>query len=193
MMAKLIVTGATREQAMARARRALREFQIEGVASVLPFHKAVMDHPDFVGEQGFKVHTRWIESDFAEPLAAAVRAEPLADTSLLRTAIEIDGRRVTLGLPAVLLQGLAAGANGGVTAAAEKETIDPAAVASPIAGNLHAWKVADGDEVKEGDVIAVMEAMKMEMQVSAHKAGRIALAAQAGTAQALGAVIAHIR
>ena len=193
MMAKLIVTGATREQAMARARRALREFQIEGVASVLPFHKAVMDHPDFVGTDGFKVHTRWIESDFAEPLAAAVRAEPLADTSLLRTAIEIDGRRVTLGLPAVLLQGLAAGATGGVTAAAEKETIDPAAVASPIAGNLHAWKVADGDEVKEGDVIALMEAMKMEMQVSAHKAGRIALAAQAGTAQALGAVIAHIR
>lgn len=193
MMAKLIVTGATREQAMARARRALREFQIEGVASVLPFHKAVMDHPDFVGTDGFKVHTRWIESDFAEPLAAAVRAEPLADTSLLRTAIEIDGRRVTLGLPAVLLQGLAAGATGGVTAAAEKETIDPAAVASPIAGNLHAWKVADGDEVKEGDVIAVMEAMKMEMQVSAHKAGHISLAAQAGTAQALGAVIAHIR
>ena len=193
MMAKLIVTGATREQAMARARRALREFQIEGVASVLPFHKAVMDHPDFVGTDGFKVHTRWIESDFAEPLAAAVRAEPLADTSLLRTAIEIDGRRVTLGLPAVLLQGLAAGASGGATAAAEKETIDPAAVTSPIAGNLHAWKVADGDEVKEGDVIAVMEAMKMEMQVSAHRGGRIQLAAQAGTAQTLGAVLAHIR
>ena len=193
MMAKLIVTGATREQAMARARRALREFQIEGVASVLPFHKAVIEHPDFVGQDGFKVHTRWIESDFAEPLAAAVRAEPLADTSLLRTAIEIDGRRVTLGLPAVLLQGLAAGASGSASAVAEKEVIDPAAVASPIAGNLHAWKVADGDEVKEGDVIAVMEAMKMEMQVSAHKAGRISLAAQAGTAQALGAVIALIR
>ena len=193
MMAKLIVTGATREQAMARARRALREFQIEGVASVLPFHKAVMDHPDFVGEQGFKVHTRWIESDFAEPLAVAVRAEPLADTSLLRTAIEIDGRRVTLGLPAVLLQGLSAGASDGATAAAEKETIDPGAVASPIAGNLHAWKVADGDEVKEGDAIAVMEAMKMEMQVSAHRGGRIQLAAQAGTAQTLGAVLAHIR
>ena len=193
MMAKLIVTGATREQAMARARRALREFQIEGVASVLPFHKAVIEHPDFVGSEGFKVHTRWIESDFAEPLAATVRAEPLADTSLLRTAIEIDGRRVTLGLPAVLLQGLAAGASGSASAVAEKEVIDPAAVASPIAGNLHAWKVADGDEVKEGDVIAVMEAMKMEMQVSAHKTGRISLAAQAGTAQALGAVIALVR
>ena len=193
MMAKLIVTGATRAQALARARRALREFQIEGVASVLPFHKAVIEHPDFVGQDGFKVHTRWIESDFAEPLAAAVRAEPLADTSLLRTAIEIDGRRVQLGLPAVLLQGLAAGSGGVAAAAPAQETVDASAVLSPIAGNLHAWKVAEGDEVKEGDVIAVMEAMKMEMQVAAHQSGSITLAAQAGTAQALGAVIAHIR
>ncbi|WP_291587723.1 acetyl/propionyl/methylcrotonyl-CoA carboxylase subunit alpha [Comamonas sp. UBA7528] len=195
MMAKLIVTGATREQALARARRALREFQIEGVASVLPFHKAVIGHPDFVGQDGFKVHTRWIESGFAEPLAAAVRAEPLPDTSLVRTAIEMDGRRVQLGLPAVLLQGLAAGAGGGgaASAASAPETVDAAAVQSPIAGNLHAWKVADGDAVQEGDVIAVMEAMKMEMQVTAHCSGRIALAAAAGTAQTLGAVIAHIR
>ena len=193
MMAKLIVTGATREQALARARRALREFQIEGVASVLPFHKAVIEHPDFVGADGFKVHTRWIESDFAEPLAAAVRAEPLADTSLLRTAIEIDGRRVQLGLPAVLLQGLAAGSGGVAVAAPAQEAVDASAVLSPIAGNLHAWKVADGDEVNEGDVIAVMEAMKMEMQVAAHQSGRITLAAQAGTAQTLGAVIASIR
>ena len=192
MMAKLIVTGATREQALARARRALAEFQIEGVASVLPFHKAVLNQPDFVGTEGFKVHTRWIETAFAEPLAAAVRAEPLADTSLLRTAIEIDGRRVSLGLPAMLLQGLSAPATGAAPASAQ-QSVDPDAVASPIAGNLHAWKVADGDEVKEGDVIAVMEAMKMEMQVSAHRSGRITMAAQAGSAQSLGAVLAHIR
>ena len=70
--------------------------------------------------------------------------------------------------------------------------MDAAAVTSPIAGNLHAWKVADGDTVQEGDVIAVMEAMKMEMQVTAHRAGRVALTAAAGTAQALGAVIARI-
>ena len=191
MMAKLIVTGATRAQALARARRALAEFQIEGVASVLPFHKAVLNQPDFVGADGFHVHTRWIETEFAEPLAAAARAEPVADTSLLRTAIEIDGRRVSLGLPAMLLQGLSA-PTAAVSQAAQ-QSVDPDAVASPIAGNLHAWKVADGDEVKEGDVIAVMEAMKMEMQVSAHRSGRITMAAQAGTAQTLGAVIAHIR
>ena len=198
LMAKLIVTGATREQALARARRALREFQIEGVASVLPFHRAVIDHPDFVGADGFKVHTRWIESDFAAPLAAALQAssrtEPQPDTSLLRTAIEIDGRRVSLGLPAVLLQGLAAG--GGATAASLTAmaplAVDAAAVASPIAGNLHAWKVAEGDTVQQGDVIAVMEAMKMEMQVIAHCSGCITLTAAAGTSQALGAVIARI-
>ena len=191
MMAKLIVTGATRAQALARARRALAEFQIEGVASVLPFHKAVLNQPDFVGADGFHVHTRWIETEFAEPLAAAARAEPVADTSLLRTAIEIDGRRVSLGLPAMLLQGLSA-PTAAVSQAAQ-QSVDPDAVASPIAGNLHVWKVVDGDEVKEGDVIAVMEAMKMEMQVSAHRSGRITMAVQAGTAQTLGAVIAHIR
>ncbi len=192
MMAKLIVTGATREQALARARRALAEFQIEGVASVLPFHKAVLHQRDFVEADGFKVHTRWIETEFAEPLAAAARAEPSVDTSLLRTAMEIDGRRVQLGLPAMLLQGLSAPASAVAQPAAQQE-VDPDAVSSPIAGNLHAWKVADGDKVQEGDVIAVMEAMKMEMQVAAHKSGRITLAAQPGTAQALGAVIAHIR
>lgn len=192
MMAKLIVTGATREQALARARRALAEFRIEGVASVLPFHKAVLNQADFVGTAGFNVHTRWIETEFAEPLAAAARAEPVADTSLLRTAIEIDGRRVQLGLPAMLLQGLSAPTTG-VSQSVTQQSVDPEAVISPIAGNLHAWKVADGDEVKEGDVIAVMEAMKMEMQVSAHKSGRVTLAAQAGSAQTLGAVIAHIR
>nr|WP_225608661.1 biotin carboxylase N-terminal domain-containing protein [Comamonas sp. CMM01] len=192
MMAKLIVTGATREQALARARRALAEFQIEGVASVLPFHKAVLHQPDFVGADGFKVHTRWIETEFAEPLAAAARAEPVVDTSLVRTAMEIDGRRVQLGLPAMLLQGLSAPASAVAQPAAQQE-LNPDAVSSPIAGNLHAWKVADGDAVQEGDVIAVMEAMKMEMQVAAHKSGRITLAAQPGTAQTLGAVIAHIR
>ncbi|MBF5002847.1 acetyl/propionyl/methylcrotonyl-CoA carboxylase subunit alpha [Diaphorobacter caeni] len=191
MMAKLIVTGATREQALVRARRALKEFQIDGVASVLPFHRAVVNQADFEGADGFKVHTRWIETEFTEPLAAAVRAEPLADTTLTRTAIEIDGRRVTLGLPAALLQGLAA-APGSASQAAPAPAADPNTVESPIAGNLHAWKVQDGDTVNEGDVIAVMEAMKMEMQVTAHKSGKIALLAQAGTAQTLGAALARI-
>ena len=193
LMAKLIVTGATREQALSRARRALAEFHIEGVASVLPFHRAVVDEADFVATDGFKVHTRWIETAFANTLAAAARAEPLADASLLRTAIEIDGRRVALGLPAVLLQGLAAaGGAAQPAAAAPVQEVDASVIAAPIAGNLHAWKVADGDAVQAGDVIAVMEAMKMEMQVTAHRAGRITLCAQAGSYQAAGACIARV-
>lgn len=193
LMAKLIVTGATREQALARARRALREFRIEGVASVLPFHRAVIDHADFLGANGFKVHTRWIESDFAEPLAAAARAEPQHDSSLLRTAIEIDGRRVVLGLPAQLLRGLAdAPASDSAAAPAQATATDAADLPSPIAGTVQAWKVAEGDEVKEGELIAVMEAMKMEMQVHAHRDGRVTWQAPSGVFLAAGARLASI-
>ncbi|MCG5258598.1 ATP-grasp domain-containing protein [Cupriavidus gilardii] len=193
LMAKLIVTGATREQALARARRALREFRIEGVASVLPFHRAVIDHPHFVGTDGFKVHTRWIESDFAEPLAAAARAQPQQDDSLLRTAIEVDGRRMVLGVPAQWIRGLAsAPATGEAEKPAQAAATNPAELPSPIAGTVQAWKVAVGDEVKEGDLIAVMEAMKMEMQVHAHRDGRITWQASAGTFLTAGARLAEI-
>lgn len=194
LMAKLIVTGATREQAIARARRALREFRIEGVASVLPFHRAVIEHADFTGGEGFKVHTRWIETDFANTLAAAVRAEPVPEAGLIRTAMEIDGRRVAIGLPAELLRGLqalpGAAVDGGSATVAPAQ--DAAAVAAPIAGTLQAWKVADGALVEAGDLIGTMEAMKMEMQVTAHRAGRIALRAEAGSYHAAGAGIACI-
>ena len=192
LMAKLIVTGATRAQAIARARRALKEFRIEGLASVLPFHRAVMDHPDFTAADSFKVHTRWIETDFANTLAAAVRAEPLADGALLRTAIEIDGRRVQLGLPALLLAGLQAVAPGTQAAPTGAATADPASVEAPVAGTVAAWKAEEGATVAEGDLIAVMEAMKMETQVLAHRAGRLARLVEAGVYTASGSVLARI-
>lgn len=194
LMAKLIVTGATRQQAIARARRALREFRIEGVASVLPFHRAVMAHPDFVSEEPFKVHTRWIETDFANTLAAAARAEPAPDASLYRTAMEIDGRRVALGLPAELLRGLQSLGGGANMAAASPAAAakDVGAVISPISGTLQSWTVADGSEVQQGDVVAVMDAMKMEMHVCAHRSGRITLNAPEGSYQILEAVLASI-
>ena len=198
LMAKLIVTGATRAQAIARARRALKEFRIEGVASVLPFHRAVMAHGDFTSADEFKVHTRWIETDFANTLAAAVRSEPgVSDAPLTRTAIEIDGRRMALGLPAELLRGLQSGSSSGGNSAAEAHAIaieiDPATVAAPITGTLQSWKVADGDTVVAGDPIASMEAMKMEMQVAAHRAGRIALKVEQGAYITAGTGIAEIR
>jgi acetyl-CoA/propionyl-CoA carboxylase biotin carboxyl carrier protein len=199
LMAKLIITGATRQQAIDRARRALKEFKIDGLASVLPFHRAVMAHPDFVSETAFKVHTRWIETDFVNDLSAAARVEPLPEVSLLRSVIEIDGRRVSLGLPAELLRGLQSlpGAAHMGSLSTEKTDAstaeqDPSAVPAPISGNLLSWKVAEGDAVSEGDVIAVMEAMKMEMQVIAPCSGRINLLAAAGSYQAAGACIARV-
>ena len=192
MMAKLIVTGATREQAIARARRALAEFQIDGIASVLPFHRAVMDHTDFTGG-GFAVHTRWIETDFAEQITLAPRTLPVAGDALLRTFIEIDGKRHELGLPSALLQGLAPL---GGSAQAAPQTAAPAAeeglVAAPISGNLHAWLVEDGAQVKAGEVIAVMEAMKMETQVSAPADGTLRIREQAGAYLDAGAALAKL-
>ncbi len=196
LMAKLIVTGATREQAIARARRALKEFRIEGVASVLPFHRAVLEQPDFTAQtaQDFKVHTRWIETDFAHDLAAAARVTPMGATALHRTAMEIDGRRVSLGLPPELLAGLqSASVAGALVSQAVAAVQDASAVAAPVTGTLHAWHVAEGDAVAVGDVIAVMEAMKMEMQVTAHRAGRIAIQVATGAFQQQGACIANIR
>jgi len=197
LMAKLIVTGATRAQAIARARRALREFRIEGVASVLPFHRAVMEAPDFVSGDDFKVHTRWIETDFAPALAAAVRAEPVEDAALLRMAVEIDGRRVALGLPAALLRAQAFAAPAGAPQNAQgeapgMEAADASAVAAPITGTLQAWSVADGGTVAQGDPVAVMEAMKMEIQVVAHRAGRLTQQVAGASQVTAGAPIARI-
>lgn len=182
LMAKLIVTGATREQALARARRALAEFKIEGVATVLPFHRAAMEASDFTGEDGFRVHTRWIETDFAETLASAPRPELLSDASLIRTHVEIDGKRHELGIPAVLLSGLGglAGAGGNVGGQTSAKAEDAYSISAPISGTLQAFKIEDGTEVQAGDLIAVMEAMKMETQVTAARTGRVRFKAEAG-------------
>ncbi|WEF24550.1 biotin carboxylase N-terminal domain-containing protein [Paracoccus sp. S3-43] len=196
MMAKLIVTGATRAEAIARARRALAEFRIEGVASVLPFHRAVLDAPDFRAEDGrFAVHTRWIETDFADTLAAAVaphaRVTPAQAPSLLRLAIEIDGRRHELGLPAGIMTA-APGAPAPAAAPEAAPETDDAIVTAPVPGTLTAWQVEDGAAVEPGQVIAVMEAMKMETRVEAHRAGRIRQTAQAGEVLGFGAPLARI-
>ncbi|WP_237168493.1 acetyl/propionyl/methylcrotonyl-CoA carboxylase subunit alpha [Paracoccus shandongensis] len=192
MMAKLIVTGATRDEALARARRALSEFRIEGVATVLPFDRAVLDAPDFCAENGdFRVHTRWIETDFAETLAAAVpphaRVTPAATPPLLRMAIEIDGKRHELGLPA----GIMAAAPGAPAPEAMAET-DEATVTAPVPGTLTAWQAEDGALVEAGQVIAVVEAMKMETRVEAHRAGRLKHLRDAGATVAFGDAFARI-
>ena len=195
LLAKLIVWGPTRQAAIERTRRALAEFTIEGVPTVLPFHRAVMQHADFTSDDKLAVHTRWIETDLARQWQAdpAARPEPPATDGLMRTAIEIDGRRVLLGLPAHLLAGLAAAQPGGAAAPADATpAADEHAVTAPATGTLLAWKVADGAAVQAGDLVAVMEAMKMEMQVHAHRAGHIRQHTPAGGFQAAGATLARI-
>ncbi|MGV1893933.1 ATP-grasp domain-containing protein [Agrobacterium vitis] len=194
LMAKLIVTGATREQALQRARRALKEFQIEGVATVLPFHRAAMETADFIGTDGFKVHTRWIETDFAAMPEAAMRPEPAADTSLIRTHVEIDGKRHALGIPAQLLAGfgsLSVNAGQAVTSDAGN-TPEKGAITAPVSGTVQSFKVKDGDLVAAGDLLAVMEAMKMETQIMATTAGTVSLVASEGDYLAAGSLLLKI-
>lgn len=195
LMAKLIVSGATREQALQRARRALAEFQIEGVASVLPFHRAVVQDPAFTAEQGFGVHTRWIETEMQQHWLPAPRPDAVAETPLQRCYMEIDGKRVRLGLPALLLPGLSAA--GGVAAPvagqlASAGALQPGEVAAPMAGSLVAWKVDDGAQVAEGVVLALMEAMKMETAITATASGTLQQVATAGALLQAGQVVARI-
>ncbi|MGV2125260.1 acetyl/propionyl/methylcrotonyl-CoA carboxylase subunit alpha [Agrobacterium vitis] len=194
LMAKLIVTGATREQALQRARRALKEFQIEGVATVLPFHRAAMETADFIGTDGFKVHTRWIETDFAAMPEAAMRPEPIADTSLIRTHVEIDGKRHTLGIPAQLLAGfgsLSVNAGQAITSDAGN-TPEKGTITAPVSGTVQSFKVKDGDRVAAGDLLAVMEAMKMETQIMATTAGTVSLVSSEGDYLAAGSLLLKI-
>lgn len=187
MMAKLIVTGATREEALIRARRALAEFDIEGVASVLPFHRAVLEEPDFTAENGFRVFTNWIETEFrgVEP---APRVDP-AESGLLHSFIEIDGKRHKLGLPTALFSGLSAPQQGHLASSAP---IAEGTITAPIPGTLQQWLVEDGADVVEGEAVALLEAMKMETRVLAPKAGRLQIRVKAGEAVALGAALGMV-
>ncbi|WP_378948790.1 acetyl/propionyl/methylcrotonyl-CoA carboxylase subunit alpha [Paracoccus sp. R86501] len=193
MMAKLIVTGQDREQALARAARALDEFRIEGVASVLPFHRAVLTTPEFRAEGGdFGVHCRWIETDFADRLAAAVtpaaRVTPVTEAPMMRLSIEIDGKRHDLALP----QGMLSMGSMATPTTDTIEAAEPGDITAPVAGTLSLWQAEDGDDVAEGQVIAVIEAMKMETRIEAHCAGRLTRKVEQGQTLAHGALIAVI-
>lgn len=186
MMAKLIVTGATREEALIRARRALAEFRIEGVASVLPFHRAVLEERAFTGEDSFGVYTNWIETGF-RGLESAPRVDPV-EAGFLRTFIEIDGKRHALGLPAALFSGVSAPQPSAVASASASE----GAVTAPIPGTLQQWLFEDGAAVAEGEAVALIEAMKMETRILAPKAGHIHIKAKPGDVVGLGAELAII-
>ena len=179
LMAKLIVVGNNREQALARAHRALAEFSIEGVASVLPFDLAIIGHPDFC--RYFKIHTRWIETEFIPMVDSLPRQVPIKDSTLTYTVIEIDGKRCKVGLPAQLLAGLSSAVNSeSALTSLKNEEQSETIVKSPVSGNLFKWIFKEGQEVQESDVIGIMEAMKMEVQIIAHRKGILKLISQEG-------------
>ena len=190
MMAKLIVHAADRDTALARARRAVGELVVTGPATVVPFAATVLADPAFATD-GFAVSTQWIETDLLPRLASQPRPLPVADPSLERFAVEIDGRRVTLGLPATLLRGLASGTSAPDTPSAD-DNADPGAVLATAPGVLVSWLVEDGATVSSGDDIAVLDAMKMETRVAAHRAGTVRHRVAAGDLVAVDQPIASI-
>jgi acetyl-CoA/propionyl-CoA carboxylase biotin carboxyl carrier protein len=199
LLAKVIVTGATRAEALERSRRALAELVVEGMATALPFHRAVVSDPAFTGEP-FQVHTSWIETEFdnrIEPYPGA--AAPADEEERETVVVEVGGRRVEVSLPARL-----AAATGGATAARAKPPGRGAgrkaaransgnALISPMQGTIVKVAVSDGDPVNAGDLVVVLEAMKMEQPLTAHKTGTVkGLSAEVGSAIAAGGTVCEI-
>ena len=203
MLAKLIVTGATREQALQRSRRALAEMKIEGMPTVLPFHAAVVSDPAFAPAEGpFSVHTRWIETEFQntiEPWIPGDSADsPGEEDPRQRITVEVAGKRLEVVLPAGLgsvqsRQGPARAKKSPRARAGGPAAENSDDLSSPMQGTIVKVAVANGDTVAEGDLIVVLEAMKMEQPLTAHKTGVVSgLSAVVGDTVSAGSVIASI-
>ncbi|MDX3596299.1 biotin carboxylase N-terminal domain-containing protein [Streptomyces sp. ID03-2B] len=202
LLAKLIVTGATREQALQRAARALAEFQVEGMATAIPFHRAVVADPAFTADP-FTVHTRWIETEFVndiKPFAAPADADAEDEAGRETVVVEVGGKRLEVSLPSSLgmslaRTGLAAGAKPKRRAAKKAGSAASGdSLASPMQGTIVKIAVEEGQEVKEGDLVVVLEAMKMEQPLNAHRSGTVkGLAAEVGASVSSGALICEIK
>jgi acetyl-CoA/propionyl-CoA carboxylase biotin carboxyl carrier protein len=211
LLAKLIITGATRTEALQRARRALDECVLGGMPTVLPFHRAVVRDPAFTDEP-FRVHTRWIETEFdgaIEPWSAPASGEVRThldsqmDGPRERITVEVSGKRLEVVLPAGLgiADAPAAGAGTGAGRAsrgrrARGHVAGPASgddLASPMQGTITEIVAAEGDQVSAGDTVVVLEAMKMEQPLTAHKDGTVTgLAVEIGQTVTAGAVICKL-
>jgi acetyl-CoA/propionyl-CoA carboxylase biotin carboxyl carrier protein len=217
LLAKLVVTGRTREQALERSRRALAEFVVEGLPTVLPFHRAVVSDPAFApapGEQ-FGIHTRWIETEFdggIEPWSGPASETGEAEERE-RIVVEVAGKRLEVSLPAGLRAGGVARASTGSSTgtptapgrAAPKRSASRAgrasraaasgdALTSPMQGTIVKIVVEEGASVSAGDLVVVLEAMKMEQPITAHKSGTVTgLTAEVGQTVASGAVLCEIK
>jgi acetyl-CoA/propionyl-CoA carboxylase biotin carboxyl carrier protein len=203
LLAKLIVVGRDRQEALDRARRALDEFHVEGIATALTFHRAVVRDPAFAPTdpgEAFKIHTRWIETEFDNRIPAyqsAATGTTEAADELARTTVtvEVGGRRLDVVLPAGLGTHVASPAKAAPRRAARKATDGAGgnAVTAPMQGTIVKIAVAEGQQVAQGDLLVVLEAMKMEQPLTAHKAGTVThLVAQVGSTVPTGTVLLEL-
>lgn len=202
LLAKLIVTGKDRNEAIERSRRALSEFNVEGIATALTFHRVVVSDPAFAPadpEEAFTVHTRWIETEFDNQIPAYVAAgadidEPAARNNVV---VEVNGKRLEVSLPGEF--GISGNSQAAAPTAKKRERKKAAAasgdsVSAPMQGTIVKVEVAEGQEVQAGDLIVVLEAMKMEQPLTAHKAGTITgLNAEVGTTVPAGTSLCEIK
>ena len=199
LLAKVIVWGESRDEALARSRRALDEMVVDGMATALPFHRAVVRDPAFTSHP-FTVHTRWMETEFDNQIppfaGAAEAAEEAASREIV--VVEVGGKRLEVSLPA----GFGSGGGAGPRKAAPKRSAGKRSASgasgdsliAPMQGTIVKVAVSDGDVVSAGDLVVVLEAMKMEQPLNAHKSGTITgLAAQVGAVVTSGATICDIK
>jgi len=206
LIGKLIVTGASRTQALERSRRALAEFTVGGMPTVLPFHRAVVDDPAFAGDH-LDVHTRWIETEFAAELEPQPITPPADAPARERLTVEVDGKRLEVVLPGALSVPAASGtssssperARGSRSASRRTRGGGGAggggdALVTPMQGTIVKIVAAEGSVVKAGDVVVILEAMKMEQPLTAHKDGTVTgLAVEVGQTVAAGSEICQIK
>jgi acetyl-CoA/propionyl-CoA carboxylase biotin carboxyl carrier protein len=202
LIAKIIISGANRKQALERSRRALKELVIEGMPTVVPFHRAVLEDPAYTAEDGrFGVHTRWIETEFSGqiPPYTGTFGESPEPVKRSRIVVEVNGKRFEVMVPAGL-----GSANGSAVATRPKKpvkrqggsattTLSGSALSSPMQGTIVKVAVAEGDYVQVGDLVVVLEAMKMEQPLTAHRSGTVAnLKAQVGATVTSGSILCEI-
>ncbi len=199
MIAKLIVTGSTREEALARSRRALAEMEVNGLPTVLPFHRKIVNEPAFIGVDGkFGVYTRWIETEWVNDIPAWNGVADLATEPEDRNnvVVEVGGKRIEVSLPKRLVaSGSASNAGRAPKRKAHATAGGPSGntVKAEMQSTVVKIAVAEGDKVVEGDLVIVLEAMKMEQPIKAHKAGTITkISAEVGSTIPAGTVLLEI-
>jgi acetyl-CoA/propionyl-CoA carboxylase biotin carboxyl carrier protein len=179
MMAKLIVTGENREQALQRARRALDEMQVHGLPTVLPFHRLICNEPAFVAIDGkFDVHTRWIETEWKNPLEpwTGQREELSSGSSMQEIVLELEGKRISVAVPRYLITGEAEKSPSMHRRTRGSQTASHTgakgnSLLAPMQATVVKLAVEEGASVQEGELVVVLEAMKMEQPLTAHRAG----------------------